>query len=645
MNNLDQKTLSDLIGLIYDAALDANLWPVLLDGLSNVLNDKLQEFTDPNALSQNNLPTLDSINDLGTFFATWYETGNSLSKEGSHQWLANDPAMALLSPHLERALKINRDIAEIKQSNETLISLLDQLPIGILILDLNINLLAKNQQADYIFGNQQALATIGRPLQLYSSADAKQLKKLVQELCANTNNNQPQVKAMQLHRPKAGHALSAVVMPLTSKQNGQRTEVKILVMVAAPEAFGELPLEIITDIYGLSAAESKLVQSLVKGMSTQEISDSFGISKNTVSSQLKAAFSKTGTKGQTDLVRHVLTHTSPMVLTARTEITEAPGVYRIRRLALGKNDESMKLPDGRTLSYSDSGDPNGIPVILLHAIGGSRLQRHPDDTILTSLGIRLILPDRPGMGRSDAKSNRTLLEYADDIVCLANHLSLDRFHLIGYSVGGTFALATAHQIPDRIIRLGLIASMTPFETMGDLEGMIPLNHMVLSLGRHAPSILMPFMHFMVKGVQRNPAQYFTRILDQIPDEDQKSMKNPVIRASYIESFLEGFRQGAGGLVLEQLLISRHWGFSLSDVRVPTLHWHGEQDRHVTLKMAQLLADQLPSVVTTYVPGAGHFLFYEHWREILGALVSPINRVLNPITPLPRETVAARNKMR
>lgn len=58
--------------------------------------------------------------------------------------------------------------------------------------------------------------------------------------------------------------------------------------------------------YGLTPAELALARSIAKGLSPRELADSRGISINTVRTQLKAVYSKTGTTRQSQLVALML---------------------------------------------------------------------------------------------------------------------------------------------------------------------------------------------------------------------------------------------------------------------------------------------------------------------------------------------------
>src|ERR1051326_4426999 len=92
---------------------------------------------------------------------------------------------------------------------------------------------------------------------------------------------------------------------------------------------------------------------------------------------------------------------------------------------------TLRLRDGSVLGYGEYGDANEQPVFLLHGYPDSRLVRHPDDALTASLGVRLVIPDRPGIGLSSFKPARSLLERSDDITALADALGLARFAVLG----------------------------------------------------------------------------------------------------------------------------------------------------------------------------------------------------------------------
>ena len=104
------------------------------------------------------------------------------------------------------------------------------------------------------------------------------------------------------------------------------------------------------------------------------------------------------------------------------------------------------LPDGRRLAYAEFGIPDGKPVFYFHGSNGSRLERHPDESIAASLGIRIITIDRPGHGLSDYQPRRKLLDWPGDVEALADSLGIGRFAVAGFSSGGPHLLACAYKI-------------------------------------------------------------------------------------------------------------------------------------------------------------------------------------------------------
>src|SRR6516165_9000490 len=83
--------------------------------------------------------------------------------------------------------------------------------------------------------------------------------------------------------------------------------------------------------------------------------------------------------------------------------------------------------DARRLSYAQYGDPDGFAI--LNAYGGlaCRLDVAAAAPTAELCGVRLISPDRPGVGRSDPQPGRTVLDWARDVTELLDRLDVDRF--------------------------------------------------------------------------------------------------------------------------------------------------------------------------------------------------------------------------
>ena len=84
--------------------------------------------------------------------------------------------------------------------------------------------------------------------------------------------------------------------------------------------------------------------------------------------------------------------------------------------------------------------------------------------------MRLISPDRPGIGRSERQPGRTLLDWPADVAALADELEVSRFAVMGWSAGGAYAAACAFALPERVSAVALIASVIPATGRGWRSG-------------------------------------------------------------------------------------------------------------------------------------------------------------------------------
>ena len=113
-----------------------------------------------------------------------------------------------------------------------------------------------------------------------------------------------------------------------------------------------------------------------------------------------------------------------------------------------QSTERVRLSDGRTLAYTEYGDPRGTPVMFFHGTPGSRLFHHPDGSIATNLGARLVAIDRPGFGSSDPDPERTLTDWPADVTAVADALGIGELAVAGFSGGGPYVAACAAELPD-----------------------------------------------------------------------------------------------------------------------------------------------------------------------------------------------------
>jgi pimeloyl-ACP methyl ester carboxylesterase len=137
-----------------------------------------------------------------------------------------------------------------------------------------------------------------------------------------------------------------------------------------------------------------------------------------------------------------------------------PGSPEEMLIALYANDRSHFLDIGGARAHiCDNGNPDGIPVVLIHGASGSL---HVWEGWVRALKhqARLILVDLPGHGLTGAwpRGDYTVEAYVDFIEMLVDTLKLDRFVLGGHSIGGGVAWTFAATRPHRVSQLILVNS-------------------------------------------------------------------------------------------------------------------------------------------------------------------------------------------
>ncbi|MHC0038115.1 alpha/beta fold hydrolase [Pseudoneobacillus sp. C159] len=288
-------------------------------------------------------------------------------------------------------------------------------------------------------------------------------------------------------------------------------------------------------------------------------------------------------------------------------------------------DLTVQLNDGRKIGYIEYGDPNGIPVMFFHGTPGSRLLFLEDDETSKELGIRLISLDRPGFGISTQKPNRTVLDWADDVKEVADHLGIDKFSIIGVSGGGAFAAACAYKLPNRVTTVALVSSTTPWENGKAPKSEMRANKIAFFLARRLPWLLKASYRAQKKLIHQHPEKFMKQMKEgnkHLHEWDRQFLQTEEQLKGTMMHLGEAFRVSVDECVNEPALLTKPWGFSLSDIEIPIDIWHGEEDTMAPTQEIKKIAPTIANCQTHYIPGAGHFLTEdkETWENILKTII-------------------------
>jgi pimeloyl-ACP methyl ester carboxylesterase len=282
----------------------------------------------------------------------------------------------------------------------------------------------------------------------------------------------------------------------------------------------------------------------------------------------------------------------------------------------------IQLREGRKLAFSEYGELQGKPTFYFHGTPGSRLEAEFTEEAAKEFSFRVIAPDRPGMGESDYKPGRTLMEWPNDVVELADHLALEKFGVIGASGGGPSALACAHAIPERLDFVVILGGWAPNSFQGGADQINTLDQFFIKLSKNRPQLLTYPFSLMGYVAKRFPKRFIEFIGSSLSEADRMMLTDPDVERILTKDVQEAFRQGSQGVSDDALLCYNDWGFKVSDIKVPVFLLQGTADTLVPYSFAQYLHKKIPNNTLLTYPDEGHYFMITRFGEIFEKLSRP-----------------------
>ena len=270
---------------------------------------------------------------------------------------------------------------------------------------------------------------------------------------------------------------------------------------------------------------------------------------------------------------------------------------------------SLTLPDGRVLAYEEYGVPTGFPVLSFHGGLSSRLDAAPAHDAAVAKGVRLISPDRPGMGLSTYQPGRRLVDWPADVEHLTQALGIDRFAVMGWSAGGPYAAICAARLGGRVTAAALLSSAVPLDLYGTTRGLSIEDRALLLLARRTPGLASTLMKVSI--VNASNARLFRAVMRSFPPADRTVLTEWGPPDHALAFVREAMRQGTEGCVLDYRIFGDPWGFSLEEIHVPVDIWEGADDQTGPPGYRAFLKRHIPQATVTVVPGEGHLSLLPH----------------------------------
>ncbi len=282
---------------------------------------------------------------------------------------------------------------------------------------------------------------------------------------------------------------------------------------------------------------------------------------------------------------------------------------------------SICLQDGRTLSWAELGRPDGNPVLYFHGAPSSRLEPLLlGDALFSRHGLRVIAPDRPGMGGSTFQPGRGFADWPADVLALADALGLGHFAVLGNSGGAGYVAVCAARIPERLHAAVVVSGGWQMHWPEAQDHLPFVNKIALFLARRAPLLLRALLGTMGGVSEGRREKELAQLKQRMPAADYATFAEPGRLEAFARSMREAMRQGTKGAAWDMGLYMRDFDFRLDEIRMPLTLFHGEQDANAPIAMVRRVMTLLPSArLVTYENEAHLSTLVNHLDEIAGAL--------------------------
>jgi DNA-binding CsgD family transcriptional regulator len=366
--------VSDLVGLIYDAAFDPDVWPVMLNRLADRLSAMCTEMGSHNA-STNTTAMIAPRTDpeyLKSFTEYWagrnfiWKSGTKLpigsvmipemlmsrdefcrtdlynewcKPQGIEATLATNlliegpvstviaahrpyskgdfdasetKLFAALIPHLQRAVQLRLRLAGLDGLTEGSAEILNRLAMGVLLVDAEARVIFANRAAEGILRTRRGLFPGRDGLRAEIPAETRRLRLTIADCAEPRGQLGGAGGRLRLSRE---HSLPLTVVVAPHRAGFTWVDVarpRVILFITDPETRIPARRVALREDFGLTQAEATVAVEILEADGLQAVADRLSISLATVRTHLAHVFDKTGTRRQSELVRLILQSEAPV---------------------------------------------------------------------------------------------------------------------------------------------------------------------------------------------------------------------------------------------------------------------------------------------------------------------------------------------
>ncbi|TAV83761.1 helix-turn-helix transcriptional regulator [Rhizobium leguminosarum] len=295
-SNISPDVFSSVLGQIYECVLFPERWPATIETIRRLLPGiSSLDFEQPC------LPAL---------AADAAGHGNRGDRDIG---IATRPALdAILIGHLERAAAIGRIARDRAIASELHEANVDGWESGVLLVDEALYLIRANRAGESMIEGGNPVRLRHGCVELRPASAQKALEQAVAKATAETGASGAPINFIAVD----GAGIPAVIQVIAVREDLRPPlpvrQSAVAIVLVSPMATRSPPQKALGALYGLTPAETRVLQLLGEGSTLADIAGTLQSKRSTVKTHLLRIFAKTSTNRQADLVRLVHSLSSPV---------------------------------------------------------------------------------------------------------------------------------------------------------------------------------------------------------------------------------------------------------------------------------------------------------------------------------------------
>jgi DNA-binding CsgD family transcriptional regulator len=211
--------------------------------------------------------------------------------------------LARVLPHLKRSLRLRDEVVHGRSERESLLDLMDQLPVAVLLVSRSGLVRVRNHAADALLAQRDGICLRSGYLAGGTARSTTELRRLISNVAAGPAGSEVASSGEHFVIPRGHERLPLISVAYPGRVADGGVEPTAIVAIKDPLADTAQSLTDFIKVYDITNAEARLLRLLSDGHGLFEAARELAITKNTARTHMRSIYGKVGAHRQSDLVR------------------------------------------------------------------------------------------------------------------------------------------------------------------------------------------------------------------------------------------------------------------------------------------------------------------------------------------------------